>query len=131
MDYQPEPAPRPASFQAMRRVSMPGIFLAVVGVLNLIMAVLLIVQGVQLQKLTLADFEQKFEEAQKDWNEQQKEGWKELQRQGWTFSKMQDIGVKAFLGLGVPPRSSAFSASSAASAWRRCVPTGWPSSGRS
>lgn len=101
MDYQPEPSPRPAFFQAMRdRVSMPGIFLAVVGVLNLVIAGVLIVQSVQLQKIPVAEFEKAIEQGQKDWNEQQKEGWKELQRQGWTPAKLQDAMIKGGLAWG-------------------------------
>jgi hypothetical protein len=102
MDYQPEPAPRPAPYQLAReRASLPGIFLAVVGGLNLVIGGILLISGVQIQKLPPDEFRRAFEKAQEDWSETQKEQWKELERQGWTIDKLRDVSIKGCIGWGV------------------------------
>jgi len=67
MDYQPEPTSQPASIQAMRdKASLPGIFLIVVGVLNLLVAAAEVGLGVFVQGLSEDKIEQFIADAEKN-----------------------------------------------------------------
>lgn len=67
MEYQPEPVPRPASYQAIRnKVSLPGIFLIVVGVLNIVAAAAEVGLGLWIRQLPDAQIEEFLAEMEKN-----------------------------------------------------------------
>ena len=83
MDYQREPVPRPASYQAIRdKVSLPGIFLIVVGVLNLVAAAAEVGAGVYAQQLPDAEIERLLDELEKNFPEIGKQMREEVKKAG-------------------------------------------------
>jgi len=67
MDFQPEPAPRPVSHQAIRdKVSLPGIFLVVVGVMNILAATAEVGLGIWIRDLPDSEIERFLDDAEKN-----------------------------------------------------------------
>lgn len=64
MSYEPE-FPPPGLNPAAERVNAPGILLMVVAILNLVVAALLILRGLQLKDQTVEEFKQQIEQARK------------------------------------------------------------------
>src|SRR5262245_22429703 len=90
MNYESDPVPPPAPLAIRERVSMPGIFLAVIGVINVLVALYLLVEGMQLSRYSPDEFEKQME--QQLTTAEQKKQWQELKQMGWTAEKILSVG---------------------------------------
>src|SRR5262245_46497341 len=91
MHYEPDPIPPPTAAAIREQVSMPGIFLAVVGVINILAALYLLFSGFQASKIDPDEYEKQVIE--RWFTTQQRQ---ELKQEGWTAEKI--LSVTSVLG---------------------------------
>jgi hypothetical protein len=84
--------------RALTRTNVPGLFLIVTGILNMVAALMLLMTGVQQSRMTPDEFERAVSTDQ----------LKELQKQGWTVEQVKRLASTIFLFLGSITLASAF-----------------------
>ena len=84
--------------RALTRTNVPGLFLIVTGILNMVAAVMILMAGVQQSRMTPDEFERAVSTDQ----------LKELQKQGWTVEQVKRLASTIFLVLGSITLASAF-----------------------
>ncbi|HKB41956.1 MAG TPA: hypothetical protein VKD72_36350, partial [Gemmataceae bacterium] len=82
------PAPTPPPHILRERISLPGIFLAVVGGINVLAAGLLLMMGNQASRISPDDFEKEFVSRM---SPQQRRQWEDLKQEGWTAEKLLEV----------------------------------------
>ncbi len=96
MSYEPEPYDTDHA-AAAQRTKLPGIFLIVIGVLNILAACyFLLLPGFQIRNIPPAEFER----AKEQMTDVQKRQLEELQKQGWTLEELMSLMSRLFLGWG-------------------------------
>src|SRR5262245_11888836 len=93
MSYEPDPSPPPSA--ARERVSMPGVFLAVIGGINILAAAYLLFSGYQSSQIDPKVFEKEILEKQV--NPQQLQ---DLKKAGWTAEKLVSVSIMISYGWG-------------------------------
>jgi hypothetical protein len=91
------PAPTPPHNILRERISLPGIFLAVVGGINVLAAGLLLMTGNQASQISPDDFEKQL---QSQFSPEQRQQWEDLKRQGWTAEKLLEVLKKGAFAWG-------------------------------
>ncbi len=97
MHYEPDPIPPPTAAAIRERVGMPGIFLAVIGVINVLAACLLLYRGYQAAQITPAEFDKKMEQLSPQQRQQVQDSLKEM---GWTTEKLLSVATELFCTWG-------------------------------
>lgn len=84
--------------RALTRTNVPGLFLIVTGILNMMAALMLLMTGVQQSRMAPDDFERAISSEQ----------LKELQKQGWNVEQIKRLASTIFLVWGSITLASAF-----------------------
>src|SRR5437868_10078087 len=105
MQYEADPLPPPTAAAIRERVSMPGIFLAVIGVINVLAACFFLFRGYQAAHTSPAEIDRQIEQLPPQQRQQVQDSLKEM---GWTTEKLLSVttgflctwgGVGLFCGL--------------------------------
>lgn len=95
MHYEPDPIPPTAAVR--ERVSMPGIFLAVIGVINVLAACFFLFRGYQAAQTTPAEFDKKMEQLPPQQRQQVQDFLKQV---GWSTEKFLSVATEFLLTWG-------------------------------
>src|SRR2546430_588701 len=90
MHYEPDALPPPSGVR--ERVTMPGVFLAVIGGINLLAASLMLFRGYQVSKMTPADFDKLMEQLPAEPRQKFREDMKEA---GMTTDQLLSVMTRA------------------------------------